>query len=109
MQAYQDVSSSLLRLRRAAAVLDELWADLVQSPGACDASSTMYLWADFTRAPSPLKIAASSVDVCAQRYEPMNLLKVDVMQRNGARDDHTRHHMLQTELSLGPEVAVQVA
>lgn len=41
MQAYQDVFSALLRLRRAAAVLDELWKELVLSPGTCDASSTM--------------------------------------------------------------------
>lgn len=48
MQAYQEVFSALLRLRRAAAVLDELWVDLVQSPGACDASSSMCLWADLS-------------------------------------------------------------
>ena len=43
MQAYQEVFSALLRLRRAEAVLDELWVELVQSPGAYHASSTMCL------------------------------------------------------------------
>ena len=34
MRAYQEVFSALLRLRRAAAVLDEVWVGLVQAPGA---------------------------------------------------------------------------
>ena len=51
MEAYQEVFSALLRLRRAAAVLDELWVDLVHAPGARDACGIFLgLWAGLTHA-----------------------------------------------------------
>lgn len=33
MKGYQEVFSALLRLRRSALLLDELWQDIVQAPG----------------------------------------------------------------------------
>ena len=33
MTGYQEVFSALLRLRRSALLLDELWQDIVQAPG----------------------------------------------------------------------------